>query len=80
MNPDAEDRSIEMDEQDLHDTPSDNPASPPPDLHAPSAASVSSAVGGGSADKKAVVRGARYVRLLLSQTPRCPPSLIIIPY
>ncbi|KAG8944875.1 hypothetical protein FRC04_001408 [Tulasnella sp. 424] len=59
MNPDAEDRSIEMDEQDLHDTPSDNPASPPPDLHAPSAASVSSAVGGGSADKKAVVRGAR---------------------
>ncbi|KAG8924688.1 hypothetical protein FRC00_004819 [Tulasnella sp. 408] len=68
MNPDAEDRSIEMDEQDLHDTPSDNPASPPPDVHGHSAASVSGAVAGGSADKKAVIRGARYVRVL-SQPP-----------
>ncbi|KAG8920741.1 hypothetical protein FRC01_000614 [Tulasnella sp. 417] len=59
MNPDAEDRSIEMDDQDLHDTPSDNPASPPPDLHAASAASASGATAGGSADKKAVIRGAR---------------------
>lgn len=68
MNPDAEDRSIEMDEQDLHDTPSDNPASPPPDVHGASAASVSGAVAGGSADKKAVIRGARCVRVL-SQPP-----------
>ncbi|KAG9018913.1 hypothetical protein FRB90_008304 [Tulasnella sp. 427] len=60
MNPDTDDRStIEMDEQDLHDSPSDNPASPAADGHGPSAASSSTAVPGGPTDKKAVIRGAR---------------------